>query len=330
MGESTILGIDTSCYTTSVAVLDDKGLLVDRRLLLDVPLGKKGLRQGEAVFQHVKNLPVLLSDVLPQRSITGVAVSSKPRWVSGSYMPVFKTGEGMARSLAIAWDVPCYHTSHQAGHIWAGLWGSELDWEGSFMALHISGGTTEIVSVDLSPAVEAEADPMKMEVLGGSLDIHAGQFIDRIGVDVGLSFPAGSQLENMATEGRFRGIPPYVLPVSVSGSHLNFSGPETAAVRALEAGAPPEGVAQGVELCIAQSLTGVVEHTAQVSGLDRLLVVGGVASNQYIRRYLESHLEKVGITTAFAPYALSSDNAVGVAAYGLWRASQGKSSLIDR
>ncbi|NMB11539.1 MAG: O-sialoglycoprotein endopeptidase [Firmicutes bacterium] len=316
--QAVVLGIDTSCYTTSVAVVGGIDSVVDRRLVLEVPLGKRGLRQAEAVFQHVKNLPVLLDEVLPRKDITGVAVSTKPRSVTGSYMPVFKAGEAIARTLALAWDVPCFFTSHQAGHIWAGLFSSKLHWEGRFLTLHMSGGTTEVVSVSLGDSDEDE-NSMELELLGGSQDIHAGQLIDRIGVKMGLSFPAGRQLEQLAAEGRRRQVTPFLLPVSVSGMHLNFSGPETAAIRALEAGTERAGVAQGIERCIAESLTALVLHASKASGLDRLLVVGGVACNQYIRCHLVDQLGEAGINPAFAAPGLASDNAVGVAAYGRWR-----------
>lgn len=316
--QAVVLGIDTSCYTTSVAVVGGIDPVVDRRLVLEVPLGKRGLRQAEAVFQHMKNLPVLLEEVLPRKDITAVAVSSKPRSVTGSYMPVFKAGEGVARVLALAWDVPCFFTSHQAGHIWAGLFSSRLFWEGTFLALHISGGTTEVVSVSLGDTTKGR-DVLELELLGGSLDIHAGQLIDRIGVEMGLSFPAGPELERLAAEGRRRKMPPFSLPVSVSGMNLNFSGPETAAIRGLKAGAETAAVAQGIEKCIAESLTALVLRACEVHGLYRLLVVGGVACNQYIRCYLKGELGKAGIETAFAAPGLASDNAVGVAAYGRWR-----------
>ncbi|NLJ86753.1 MAG: O-sialoglycoprotein endopeptidase [Firmicutes bacterium] len=310
-----VLGIDTSCYTTSVALVGESGLAIDRRLLLEVPKGTRGLRQAEAVFQHVQNLPNLLSEVLPRRDITGVAVSSTPRSVADSYMPVFKVGEGTAQSLALALDVPCYFTSHQAGHIWAGLHGTGLNWAGDFLALHVSGGTTEVALVRLD-----ESRNMELSVLGGSLDIHAGQLIDRIGVELGLAFPAGPHLEKLAKEGRSQGIDSVDLPVSVSGLHANLSGPEAAAKRALKRGADPLGLAQGIEDCVARTITALAKNAASDREQDRILIVGGVAANQYIRHFLATSLEEAGITVGFAPSALSSDNAVGVAAYGLWQA----------
>ncbi|NLY29335.1 MAG: hypothetical protein GX047_01755 [Firmicutes bacterium] len=320
-----ILGIDTSCYTTSVALIAGRELLADRRLLLEVPQGKRGLRQAEAVFQHVRNLPQLLSEVLPREDITGVAVSSKPRSAAGSYMPVFKTGEGMARALALAWDVPLYLTSHQAGHIWAGLFSmgkSGMPLERDFLAVHLSGGTTEVVSVRLDESGGEDGEGFRIEILGGSLDIHAGQLIDRIGVKLGLSFPAGPQLEKLAQTGREQGIEPVPLAVSVKGINVNFSGSETAAQRLLEAGAHPAGVAQGVEMCIAESAAKMIKAAAEASGLSIVLMVGGVAANQYLRQYLSQELDRAGISINFAPSRLSSDNAVGVAAYGRWRTLQ--------
>ncbi|NLY51693.1 MAG: O-sialoglycoprotein endopeptidase [Firmicutes bacterium] len=320
-----ILGIDTSCYTTSVALIAGRELLADRRLLLEVPQGKRGLRQAEAVFQHVRNLPQLLEEVLPRGDVTGVAVSSKPRSAAGSYMPVFKTGEGMARALALAWDVPLYLTSHQAGHIWAGLFGMESSgqpMEQDFLAVHLSGGTTEVVSVRLEEPGEDYDEGVKIQILGGSLDIHAGQLIDRIGVKLGLSFPAGPHLEKLAKTGRQQGISPVPLAVSVKGINVNFSGPETAALRLLEAGAHPAAVAQGVEICIAESCAKLIKAATEASGLSVVLMVGGVAANQYLRQYLSGELGKAGISITFAPSRLSSDNAVGVAAYGRWRALQ--------
>ncbi|HHV93345.1 MAG TPA: O-sialoglycoprotein endopeptidase [Firmicutes bacterium] len=317
-----ILAIDTSCYTTSVALIAGNEILADRRRLLEVPQGRRGLRQAEAVFQHVKNLPQLLEEVLPCRGITGVAVSSKPRSAPGSYMPVFKTGEGMARALALAWGVPLYLTSHQVGHIWAGLFGREQEVKQDFLAVHLSGGTTEVVSVRLQEPTEQDDEGVRIEVLGGTLDIHAGQLIDRIGVKLGLPFPSGPQLEALAQKGREQGIPPVPLAVSVKGTHVNFSGPETEAQRMLEKGAHPAGVAQGVEICVAESAARMIEAAAEASGLNMVLIVGGVAANQYLRRYISSRLEKAGISVTFAAPRFSGDNAVGIAAFGRWRALQ--------
>ncbi len=296
-------------------MVDEQDLVADRRLLLEVPPGKRGLRQAEAVFQHVRNLPKLLGEILPLDEVEAVAVSNAPRSLEGSYMPVFKTGEAFAHSLALAWDVPCYFTSHQAGHIWAGLCGENLTWDGEFLALHISGGTTDLLSVTLD---QATAD-MTIAQIGGSLDINAGQLIDRVGVKMGFAFPCGPRLEELAQSGRQAGIPATKLPVSIKGLGLNLSGPEAAATRALEAGVDPRALAQGVEECLAESMAALISHGTSSMGLDRVLVVGGVAANRHIRAFLSQALRAQGVMVTFTSPRLSSDNAVGIAAYGLWR-----------
>lgn len=313
-----VLGIDTSCYTTSVAVVGSgrsgPRIIQDVRQTLTVKGGERGLRQSEAVFQHIKNLPQLLEQVLPRPDIRAVAVSACPRPVPGSYMPVFKVGESVGRSLALAGGIPCYTTSHQVGHIAAGLFGAGHFWQGEFLAFHVSGGTTELLSV-------RSGDEANLEIhrVGGSRDLHAGQFVDRVGVKIGLRFPAGPELERLAAQGRKAGIPPLPLPVAVRGGNVSFSGPEAAAGRALEAGEDPAGVAQGVEECIATSLWEMIRAAGKATGKKRVLLVGGVVCNQFIRRKIKDEAAAQDWECVFAPVELSSDNAVGIAAWGWQR-----------
>ena len=116
-----VLGLDTSCYTTSVAAvaLDGQVLASVRRLLV-VKQGGRGLRQSEGVFQHTQNLPQLVDELyaqLPDLEVVAIAASFTPRDVEDSYMPVFTVGSGTAQVLANALHVPLYHTDHQNGHV---------------------------------------------------------------------------------------------------------------------------------------------------------------------------------------------------------------------
>ena len=142
-----VLGIDTSCYTTSVALVED-GRIAQERRLLSVAQGERGLRQSSALFQHVERLPELLEALFAHSPgcVDGVCVSTRPRDAEGSYMPVFKAGECAARAIAAAQGVPLVETSHQQGHIRAALVDSGCG-EAEFVALHLSGGTTEAVFV---------------------------------------------------------------------------------------------------------------------------------------------------------------------------------------
>ncbi|MBQ9198249.1 MAG: O-sialoglycoprotein endopeptidase, partial [Clostridia bacterium] len=186
----TVLGIDTSCYTTSVAAAGENGVICSHRRLLPVQQGARGLRQSEAVFAHIRQLPELFESAmesLGERTVDAICVSSKPRDDEASYMPVFQAGLSFARVTAAAMRVPLIQTTHQRGHVRAALQDSGLAAE-RYLALHLSGGTTEVLLM----AGNA------LELISGTRDLHAGQLIDRVGVALGLPFPAGPYLEKLA------------------------------------------------------------------------------------------------------------------------------------
>ncbi|MHB1421547.1 MAG: Kae1-like domain-containing protein [Bacillota bacterium] len=310
------LGIDTSCYTTSVAAVDLKGrLTADKRKLIEVPSGELGLQQTAMVFQHVQNLPGMIENVLEQLNpgdVKAVVVSSRPRPTEGSYMPVFMVGHGFARVLAKALDVPLQLTTHQEGHIKAGIWSSGMPGINDFLAVHLSGGTSELLRIRHQPGAAC----FEEELLGGTTDLHAGQLVDRVGVCIGLPFPAGKELEKLAQGTQESGIR---IPSSVKGYHFSFSGPETHARRLLGQGVPPEEVARAIEHCIATTLEKVLRLAVEQTGIKQALVVGGVSANQYIRQRLRERLEHpaVGAQLFFADPQFSTDNAVGVALLGI-------------
>ncbi len=308
-----ILGIDTSNYTTSVAVVCDKQqLLFDQRKILNVKPGERGLQQSEAVFQHTQNLPGLLEKALTQYrdQITGICYSKKPRPIEGSYMPVFRVGEGAARMIAAALDVPLYESTHQEGHLAAGLWSAEFKPSGSFIAMHLSGGTTDLL------LVKPNKGGFQIDLIGSSNDLHAGQFVDRVGVKLGLSFPAGPALEELASKCNKN--TQVSLPSAVNGYSVSFSGPCSAAMRLVDAGELPEEVAFAVFRCIANSVEKVLLSAIREMGLKEVLFVGGVAANQFIKERLKQRLEHpaVGARLYFAKPEHSRDNAVGVGVLG--------------
>jgi len=309
------VGIDTSCYTTSVAFIDSNGrLLADARRLLQVAPGKRGLAQAEMVFQHVRNLPEVFAaaaaEIPAGAKYGGVAVSACPRDVAGSYMPVFLVGRGMARILAESHNIALHEISHQLNHLYAGIWSAGGPRSSRFLAVHASGGTTEIVLV---------REATKVEILGGTIDIAAGQFIDRIGVALGLPFPAGPELERMAAD-----VAPAKLPVAVKQLTASFAGPETQARRLIERGTPPAAVAAGVQACVAESLWRLICNGTSITGVNEVLLVGGVNANQFIRDYLRAKCEtnKPPIKLYLPEPKYSPDNAVGAAYFSYCLAHQ--------
>ncbi|HEY8416566.1 MAG TPA: hypothetical protein VIK93_00870 [Limnochordales bacterium] len=313
------LGIDTSAYTTSVALVAlDGTLLAEARTVLSVPQGARGLRQSEAVFQHVRHLPGLVEHVMQGRParLAAVGASTAPRPLPESYMPVFKAGEAVGRAVAAALGVPFLPLSHQEGHVWAGLWSAGLGRVDGLVALHASGGTTELFR-----ATAAGGGRWHVERLGATEDLNAGQFVDRVGVALGLPFPAGPHLERLAAAGDPTALR---LPVAVRPGRVSFSGPATAALRAVAQGARPADVAAAAQECVAESLARLVAKTPGATETAVFLGVGGVLANARVRARLAETLTACGVAVHFAEPRYSVDNAVGVAVAAAHAARAGK------
>lgn len=297
------LGIDTSCYTTSCAVIDSEGHIVgEARKLLDVELGEKGLQQSNMVFQHTKALPILLES-LPQIPLAGIGVSAFPRRSEDSYMPAFLVGQGVARSLSHMMQVPLYEFSHQENHILAALRELKALSKAPFFSLHLSGGTTELVlSRYLGRGI------FETSVLGGSNDLQGGQFIDRVGVAMGLQFPAGKALEKLALEGEHYD----PLPSSMKDGWISFSGPCSEALRRIENNSlSKENISKAVFSCIGNALDKLITYHYKKYPVTTLVAVGGVMSNSILRNRLYRVCKKYNMQVHFAAPYFSVDNATG-------------------
>ena len=365
------LGIDTSCYTTSVALMDEAGqLLGEARQILSVKPGRCGLQQSEMVFQHTRNLPRLMEEAVGQvlgsvktgdgstangvaveedgtanasglaglasagYELAAIGVSGYPRPLENSYMPAFLAGLSVARSLAAVTGARLEIISHQENHLEAGLWSAGGPAVDRFLILHASGGTTDVLLAE-----RQQNGRYRITEVGGSMDLHAGQFVDRIGVALGLQFPTGPALEALAEKALARtaevsasvseqsvasvseagaGAAPMVeLPVSVRKLQVSLSGPCTAALRKLEAGAEPAALALGVEHALAETFARVLRNGAQEYRVRDVLLVGGVGSNNYIRQHVERKLAKLRYPVRlWVPEGrFSCDNATGCAAF---------------
>jgi N6-L-threonylcarbamoyladenine synthase len=315
------LGLDTSNYVTSMAIVrfepeENYRLHWEKRITLEVIKGGKGLRQAEAVFQHLRNMPLLWKEAashLPDGKLYGLASSTRPRPVEGSYMPVFQVGTSFAESAAFLMKAPFYAYSHQEGHLLTGLWSSGCRAR-NFLALHLSGGTTEAMLVR-----NRGAGNLEIKLLGGTTDLNAGQFVDRAGVKLGFSFPAGKELEALAAHSKEGGIR---VPVSVNRYDVSFSGPATFVERAIEKDAPGEEVARGVEACIAHSFIELLRNLARDTELVDVLVVGGIAANAFVRRRLVEGLPSLNFFFPDARFA--GDSAIGPALLSAYNGTAGR------
>lgn len=301
---SVCLGIDTSNYTTSAAIYDSvTKTVLHRKKLLPVKTGEKGLRQSDAVFHHTVALPLMIEELFEDYSadISAVGVSARPRDAEGSYMPCFLAGASAARSIAAVGKIPLYNFSHQAGHIAAALYsaGKLSLLRESFIAFHVSGGTTEVLLV--KPDKEKI---FQIEIIGKTLDLNAGQVIDRVGVMLGLPFPSGAKLDILAGQSKKSiKIKPYV-----ADGNCSLSGLENKCISMFSSGESAEDISRYCIEFIAAALEDMAQAAIQKYGPLPLLFSGGVMANSIIR---QRFTEKFG--AAFAEPEFSSDNAAGIA-----------------
>ena len=309
------LAFDTSNYTTSAAFFSPECAAHARELLKVTP-GSLGLRQQDALFQHVRAMPDIAERLLSQvesREIAAVGASTAPREAEGSYMPCFLAGQGHGAVLAATLGVPFYPWSHQQGHLAAAAWSAgrtEL-LDRPFLAWHLSGGTTELLAV--SPVA---GGGISARTIGGTTDISAGQLIDRTGVLLGLAFPAGRELDGLSRESAGKHKP---FPVKNQGYQFSLSGMENK-VRALaEAGETPAEIAGFVLETLALILGRVTEQARRDHPGLPVLCSGGVASNTRLREALG------GRGAVFSAPEYASDNAMGVAilTYRAWKEQHG-------
>ncbi len=296
-----VIGFDTSNYTTSVAYYDGvDGINCSQ--LLPVKEGQLGLRQSDAVFHHTKSLPVLsgrlFSHTLPN-NVRAVGVSTRPRAVEGSYMPCFMVGYSHAKLLSDFLNVELVEVSHQQGHVAASLWSAgRMDlMDRSHLAWHLSGGTTELL------LVEPEGKNVHCTRIGGTADISAGQLIDRTGVMLGLPFPAGKHLDILSREAMDQS----VFRVKCPQLEFSLSGVQNKVEQYHRQHNDPVETAAYALRCVASAVHQATENALKVYPGLEVVFSGGVASNGLLRERT-SDLHPV-----FCEPCYSTDNAMGVA-----------------
>lgn len=303
------IGIDTSNYTTSTAVyISGENRVIQRKRLLPVKNGELGLRQSDAVFHHTKQLPELIEELCREHRISDavtVSASVRPRNAEGSYMPCFLVGEGYARAYSAATGTELHTTSHQTGHILAALYSADrlaLVKE-RFIAFHVSGGTTDCLLCE--PDSE---NVLRITQAGTSLDLKAGQAVDRAGVMLGLSFPCGAELEKLAVRADMT----YKVRPVIRDGNCCLSGVENKCSDMLRKGEKPENIARYCLDFIAETILAMTNDAVSKYGRLPLLFAGGVMSDKLIRNRITSCYPEA----YFAAPEFSCDNAAGVAIYG--------------
>ncbi len=300
---SVYLGIDTSNYTTSVCLYDsDSRSVISKRKLLPVKDGELGLRQSDAVFHHVQQLSELFRQAFAdfKDEIKAIGVSYAPRTADGSYMPCFTVGLMASEVLSSVLNVPVYRFSHQQGHIAAALYSVDrLDLlHQKHIAFHVSGGTTEALLVN------GREGFLTTDIVAQTLDLNAGQLIDRIGVMLGLRFPCGKELEKLAMDCNEK----VKAKATLKGFDCCLSGGQNMAEKYLREGKSRAYIARFAMEFVTAAIAGMSERIRAVYGDLPFVYAGGVMSDSIIRQALLSRFDCV-----FAQPEFSSDNAAGTA-----------------
>ncbi len=314
-----VLGIESSCDESAAAVFDsERGLLAHELYSqVDVHAGYGGVVPELASRDHVRRLLPLLERVLERaasgpRDLDGIAYTAGPGLVGA-----LLTGAALGRSLAYAWGLPAVAVHHLEGHLLAPLLEPDPP-PFPHLALLVSGGHTMLVEV------RASGD---YRILGETRDDAAGEAFDKSAKLLGLGYPGGPQLAALAVGGRPGA---YTFPrpmLDRPGLEFSFSGLKTAVRLAVEA-APLTAVgradiAHGVQAAIVDTLVAKVRRALEVTGLDALVVAGGVGANQALRAALGAELPPRGIRVWYPRIEFCTDNAAMIAVAGLMRLEAG-------
>ena len=301
---SLFLGIDTSNYTTSTALYNSEtGEMFMQKKLLPVKEGQLGLRQSDAVFHHTAQLHTLFSQLvegIDTKQIAAIGASSRPRPIDGSYMPCFTVGENTAKILSSALNIPLFTFSHQEGHVAAALFSANREdlFNEKFLAFHVSGGTTEAV------IAQGNGAGFTIEPAAKTLDLNAGQAVDRVGLMLGLRFPCGAELEKLALENSKK----IKVHPKLKGCDCCLSGVENICKKLLDEGREKSYIAAYCLEYIRTTLSLMTDAIFEKYGRLPAVYAGGVMSNTIIKNSFEEKYNAV-----FAKPEYSSDNAAGIA-----------------
>ncbi|ART62147.1 tRNA (adenosine(37)-N6)-threonylcarbamoyltransferase complex transferase subunit TsaD [Kushneria marisflavi] len=319
-----VLGIETSCDETGIALFDSEhGLLADALFSqIDMHVEHGGVVPELASRDHVRRLLPLIDQVLLEaglkaREVDAIAYTAGPGLV-GALM----VGASTAHGLAWAWQVPVLGVHHMEGHLLAPMLEEERP-EFPFVALLVSGGHTQLV------AVHALGD---YTLLGESVDDAAGEAFDKAARMLSLPYPGGPHIARLAEQGdptRFR----FPRPMTDRpGLDFSFSGLKThtlTTIKALESEGTLDDqtradVARAFEEAVADTLVIKCRRALEQSGLKRLVVAGGVSANQRLRQRLDAALEKMGARAFYPRGRFCTDNGAMIAYVGTQRLLAGE------
>ena len=320
-----ILGIETSCDETGVAIYDEEKGLIANQLHTQIALHADygGVVPELASRDHIRKLAPLLQAALQEANLTakdidGVAYTSGPGLVGALLV-----GSTVARSLAYAWNIPAIGVHHMEGHLLAPML-EENPPHFPFVALLVSGGHTQLVRVD---------GVGRYELLGESIDDAAGEAFDKTAKLLGLDYPGGAALARLALNGtpnRFA----FPRPMTDRpGLDFSFSGLKPFAANTLHQVMQEEGelneqskadIAYAFQEAVVDTLAIKCKRALKQTGLKRLVIAGGVSANKQLRQTLAELMQQLGGEVFYPQPQFCTDNGAMIAYAGFLRLKQGQ------
>ncbi|WP_278926548.1 tRNA (adenosine(37)-N6)-threonylcarbamoyltransferase complex transferase subunit TsaD [Staphylococcus auricularis] len=313
-----ILAIESSCDETSVSVIKNGSDIVSNEVLSQIDSHKRfgGVVPEVASRHHVEGITTTIDAALENagltmEDITAVAVTEGPGLIGALLV-----GINAAKALAYAYDKPLIPVHHIAGHIYANHLERPLTFP--LMALIVSGAHTELIHLK---------DHLNFEVIGETRDDAVGEAYDKVARTIGLSYPGGPQVDQLAAEGQ----DVYNFPrvwLEKDSYDFSFSGLKSAVINKLHnlrqknEEIEPANVATSFQNSVVEVLVGKAVQACKDYDVDQLIVAGGVASNKGLRQALNHACEEAGITLSIPSPKLCTDNAamIGAVAYYLYQA----------
>ncbi|CAM3869711.1 tRNA (adenosine(37)-N6)-threonylcarbamoyltransferase complex transferase subunit TsaD [Avibacterium endocarditidis] len=325
-----ILGIETSCDETGVAIYDENDGLIANQLYTQIALHADygGVVPELASRDHIRKTAPLIQAALQEanlsaQDIDGIAYTCGPGLVGALLV-----GSTIARSLAYAWNVPAIGVHHMEGHLLAPMLEENAP-HFPFVALLVSGGHTQLVRVD---------SVGQYEVLGESIDDAAGEAFDKTAKLLGLDYPGGAALARLAEKGtpnRFT----FPRPMTDRpGLDFSFSGLKTFAANTINQAIKEEGtlteqtkadIAYAFQQAVVETLVIKCRRALQETGFKRLVIAGGVSANQQLRQALSELMTQLSGEVFYPQPQFCTDNGAMIAYTGFLRLKHGEHSSLE-
>lgn len=317
-----VLGIETSCDETGIAIYDDKAGLLANQLYSQIKVHADygGVVPELASRDHIRKTVPLIQAALKEANLTSADIDAVAYTAGPGLVGALMVGATVGRSLAFAWGVPAVAVHHMEGHLLAPML-EEKSPEFPFVALLVSGGHTQLISV---------TGIGEYQLLGESIDDAAGEAFDKTAKLLGLDYPGGPVLSRMAqqgTAGRF------VFPRPMTdrpGLDFSFSGLKTFAANTIRENADDDqtraDIARAFEDAVVDTLAIKCKRALEQTGFKRLVMAGGVSANRTLRAKMEDVLKQRGGEVFYARPEFCTDNGAMIALAGLIRLKGGSTT----